>query len=180
MRPPDKERRLPRAGKAADQDARGDGTTDIVTVTGVSPLRAALDEVIAERGCSLKDLTVLDTKNDPFRIDTLARHRDGRWLATTAQDLGLGDRKIHLRGLHYMVIGRPKPDGTPYRNTDEDWLWLSGAAGKAARFLGYLPFDQITDQRNAEPVIRRFAEPVPSADLTTEIDVSIQIGRAHV
>jgi len=138
-----------------------------------SPLRAALDAVIAERGCSLKDLTVLDTRNDPFRVDTPARHRDGRWLATTAQELGLGDRKIHLRGLHYMVIGRPKPDGTPYTNTDADWLWLSGDAGKAARFLGYIPFDQIADQRNAEPVIRRFTEPSPAAYLTTEIEVSI-------
>jgi len=51
----------------------------------------------------------------------------------TARELGLGDRKIHLRGLHYMVIGMPKPDGTPYTNTDADWLWLSGDAGKAAR-----------------------------------------------
>jgi hypothetical protein len=46
-----------------------------------SPLRAALDAVIAEQGCSLKDLTVLAPKNDPFRLDTPARHRDGRWLA---------------------------------------------------------------------------------------------------
>ena len=44
----------------------------------------------------------------------------------TCPGLGLGDRKIHLRGLHYMVIGRTKPDGTPYTNTDADWLWLSG------------------------------------------------------
>jgi hypothetical protein len=171
MRPPDREERRPPGRKAAHEDAAN--VTAIVTAPRVSPLRAALDKVIAEQGCSLKDLTVLDTKNDPFRIDTPARHRDGRWLATTAQDLGLGDRKIHLRGLHYMMIGRPKPDGTPYRNTDEDWLWLSGTAGKAARFLGYIPFDQITDQRNTEPVIRKFTEPVPSAYLTTEIDVSI-------
>ena len=36
----------------------------------VSPLRAALDKVIAEQGCSLKDLTVLAPQNDPFRVDT--------------------------------------------------------------------------------------------------------------
>ena len=46
-----------------------------------SPLRAALEAVISERGCSLKDLTVLATQNDPFRVDTPARHRDGEWLA---------------------------------------------------------------------------------------------------
>ena len=101
-----------------------------------SPLRAALDTVIAEQGCSLKDLTVLAPKNDPFRLDTPARHRDGRWLAETATELGLGDRKIHLRGLHYMVLGRPKPDGTPYLNDDDTWEWLQADAAKAARFLG--------------------------------------------
>ncbi len=62
-----------------------------------SPLRADLDAVIAEDGCSLKDLTVLAPKNDPFRLNTPARHRDGRWLAETAAELGLGTRKIHLR-----------------------------------------------------------------------------------
>ena len=59
--------------------------------------------VIAERSCSLKDLTVLAAKNDPFRVDTTARHRDGRWLAGTAVELGLGTWKIHLRGLHYRI-----------------------------------------------------------------------------
>jgi hypothetical protein len=119
-----------------------------------SPLRAALDSAIAERGCSLKDLTVLASKNDPFRIDTPARHRDGSWLADTVADLGLGGRRIHLRDPHYAVLGRPKPDGTPYLNDDDTWEWLQADAANAARFLGYLPFDQITDQRNAEPVIR--------------------------
>lgn len=46
-------------------------------VVTASPLRAALDNVIAEHGCSLKDLTVLAPQNDPFRVDTPARHRDG-------------------------------------------------------------------------------------------------------
>ncbi len=129
--------------------------------------------MIAEQGCSLKDLTVLATQNDPFRVDTPARHRDGEWLAITARDLGLGDRKIHLRGLHYMVLGRPKPDGTNYRNTDADWLWLQGDAAKAARWLGYIPFDQIVDQRNAEPEVREFSQPEPWAYLTVGIDVEL-------
>ena len=138
-----------------------------------SPLRAALDTVIAESGCSLADLTVLAPKNDPFRLDTPARHRDGRWLAETAAELGLGDRKIHLRGLHYMVLGRPKPDGTPYLNDDDTWEWLQADAAKAARFLGYIPFDQIVDQRNAEPLIRVRDSDQVEAFLTTELNVGI-------
>lgn len=138
-----------------------------------SPLRQQLDTIVAESGCSLKDLTVLANQNDPFRVDTPARHRDGEWLATTARDLGLGDRKIHLRGLHYMVIGRPKPDGTPYTNTEADWLWLSSDAGKAARWLGYIPFDQITDQRNSPPTVKIFDRTPPSAYLNPGLDIDI-------
>jgi hypothetical protein len=137
-------------------------TGQVDTSVPRSPLRQALDTAIAEangRKLSMKDLTVLAVQNDPFRLDTPARHRDGEWLAITARELGLGSRKIHLRGLHYMLIGRPKPDGTPYTNTEADWLWLSGDCGKASRWLGYLPFDQVVDQRNAEPITRIFEPP---------------------
>jgi hypothetical protein len=128
---------------------------------------------MAEHGCTMADLTVLDKANDPFRVDTPARHRDGEWLATTAARLGLGGRTIHLRGLHYMLIGEPKPDGTPYANTEKDWLRLSEDAAKAARWLGYIPFTQITDQRNTPPVIRVFEWPDPGAYLSTELDIEI-------
>ena len=101
-------------------------------MTATSPLRAQLKATADEFDCTLSDLTVLAPQNDPFRVDTPARHRDGRWLAETARELGLGERTIHLRGLHYMLIGRPKPDGTPYTNTDADWTWLQADAGKAA------------------------------------------------
>ena len=138
-----------------------------------SPLRQILEDTATTEGVPLKDLTVLAPQNDPYRIDTPARHRDGAWLAMTARDLGLGDRKIHLRGLHYMVLGRPKPDGTAYANTDEDWTWLSGDAGKAARWLGYLPFDQIVDQRNAPPTVRIFKQPRPYPWITVGIDVDL-------
>ena len=137
-----------------------------------SPLRAVLDNAIAEHGGTLQALTVLDKENDPFRVDTPARHRDGGWLATTAARLGLGNRQIHLRGLHYMVLGQPKPDGTPYANTAKDWMWLSEAA-KAARFLAYIPFDQITDQRNAAPVVRIFEEPAQRPYISVGVQVDI-------
>ena len=72
-----------------------------------------------------------------------------------AERLGLGQRRVHLRGLHYMMVAGEvaKPDGLPYTNTEEDWTWLVMHAAKAARFLGYIPFAQIVDARNAEPVV---------------------------
>jgi hypothetical protein len=75
--------------------------------------------------------------------------------------------------VHYALIGEPKPDGTLYTNTDKDWLWLSGNAVKAARWLGYLPFNQIIDQRNAAPVVRRFTQPDPWHYLTTALDIDV-------
>jgi hypothetical protein len=37
----------------------------------------------------LATYTVLDVSNDPFPVDTAARHRDGRWLAEAFVHLGL-------------------------------------------------------------------------------------------
>jgi hypothetical protein len=147
-----------------------------MTQTPRSPLRQALDVAIAEADghtLSLKDLTVLAPQRDPFRVDTPANHRDGEWLVRTARELGLGTRPIHLRGLHYMLIGYLKPDGGPYTNTEDDWLWLSESCGKAARFLGYIPFDQIVDQRNTPPTVRIFNRPVPYPYVSLGVSVDI-------
>jgi hypothetical protein len=113
-------------------------------------LRAALESA----GGSLTSLTVLAPQNDPFRVDTDAGHRDGEWLANTLDRLGITGQR-HLRGLHYVLIGQPKPNGEPYTNTDRDWVWLVSVA-KAARWLGYIPFSRIVDQRNDAPEIREW------------------------
>jgi hypothetical protein len=79
--------------------------------------RSTLEQACAEARCSANALTVLAVQNDPFRVDTPARHRDGQWLAMHADRLGLGHRRIHLRGLHYMLVSGEvaKPDGSPTR-----------------------------------------------------------------
>ncbi|MEJ7780984.1 MAG: hypothetical protein WKF99_00330 [Solirubrobacteraceae bacterium] len=134
-------------------------------------LRDVLAEACELEDCSLRDLTVLATQNDPFRVDTPAGHRDGEWLAVQAEKLG--DQQIHLRGLHYMVIGEIKPDGKPYTNTEADWLWLSSKAGKAARWLGYIDFSRIVDARNSEPVVvrREHVEPEPYISVGVEVEI---------
>jgi hypothetical protein len=136
-------------------------------------LRRLLEETAAAEGVPMKALTVLAAQNDPFRVDTPAGHRDGEWLAINARELGLGNRKIHLRGLHYMLLGRPKPNGTNYTNTEADWLWLSGTAGKAARWLRYLPFEQVVDQRNSAPEIRVWAPAEPWPYLSVRVDIDV-------
>jgi hypothetical protein len=82
----------------------------------VGRLRQTLVDAADKEACSLDDLTVLHPKNDPFRVDTPAGHRDGKWLAD-AVDQFLGTaRTIHLRGLHYVLatLAVPRPaSGSP-------------------------------------------------------------------
>jgi hypothetical protein len=47
------------------------------------------------------------------------------------------------------------------RTPTTTWTWLVERAAKAARWLGYVPFDRLIDQRNAEPVIREWRHPLP-------------------
>jgi hypothetical protein len=136
-----------------------------------SPLRQALDASIAETGASMADLTVLSTPVDPFRLDTPANNRLAKWLADTIATLGL-TRRIHNRGLHYAILGQPKPDGSTYVSDDDSWSLLEKAS-KYARWLGYVDFEQITDERNAEPVVR-IREPLdPEAYFTIPLNVKL-------
>jgi hypothetical protein len=126
---------------------------------------------------SLKAFTVLSPQIDPYRLDTPAGHRDAKWAGEQLQRFYGPTKQAHWRGLHYAIImsGRKvkQPDGATYANTDEDWVWLSNTAGKAARWLGYIPFDRIIDQRNSPPIIHRKARVIPQAWLSIGLDVDI-------
>ena len=129
------------------------------------PPRAALGEVMRrmqeETGRRLHTLTVMDPKVDPFRFDIESGHRNGRWFRAAMEATGLLDRArpIHLRGAHYAVtqltppLIRPDTSRT-YVNSFEDWWWFYKYASKAARWLGYVPFERIVDARNEAPIIR--------------------------
>jgi hypothetical protein len=142
-------------------------TVDTAKSNGHGRLLAALKKA----GGSLESLTVLDKKNDPYRVDTPAGHRDGQWLADRIAALNLvGPR--HIRGLHYAFIGQTKPNGEPYTNTDKDWEWLATPA-KCARWLGYVPFDAIVDQRNEAPVIKLWTPADPKPTVSVDFEVAI-------
>jgi hypothetical protein len=143
-----------------------------------STLREVLEQACAERVCSLGDLTVLSQQRDPYRLDTPANHRDGRWLGEQVARF-IGSRSVHLRGLHYVLVtaNAEKPDGTLYRNNDDNWNWLEEKAAKAARWLGYVGFDQIIDQRNAPPLCWEREEPVDPAPYV-KVGVEVEIPEA--
>jgi hypothetical protein len=118
----------------------------------------SLRETIQNAGGSLKEWTVMSPIKDPFRVDTPANRRDAEWLADHWRKIRsfTGKTRIHARGLHYALVGKDgmpqaiKPNGTPYTNTDPEWCWLQNVVG-VARWLGYIPFHAITDNRNDDP-----------------------------
>jgi hypothetical protein len=182
-RPPDAEGR--RLAEAAPSTTPTAATTPEIAATipdpgdgvsAASPLRRLLEETATTEGLPMKALTVLAVQNDPFRVDTPAGHRDGRWLADVVAEL-LGDRRIHLRGLHYAITMHTspitKPNGEPYVNDDKNWEWLQNGPAKDARWLGYLPFDQITDERNAAPVTRIWTPRDPWPYLSVDVDIDV-------
>ena len=129
-----------------------------------------------EHKANLSDLTVLSAAVDPYRIDTAAGHRDGRWLAEQLAKLYGPAQRAHWRGIHYAIVADGairKPNGEIYRNTNDDWEWLITNPAKAARWLGYVPFDRIIDQRNSAPVIHRKARVSAEAYLSIGINVDI-------
>lgn len=137
-----------------------------------SPLRQTIQAAAVRADVSMKALTVMSDQTDPYRLDVPSNHRDGKWLADAWATLGLGDRTIHNRGLHYALLGQPKPDGSLYVSDDDSWTFLEKASNYA-RWLNYIPFDQIVDQRNDEPVVRINEQLEPFPYINVGIDVRL-------
>ena len=122
---------------------------------GAGPLRKIIEQARMEHGISMTELTVLAIQNDPYRQDTPAGHEVARWFAEQIQRF-VQFGSVHLRGLHYLISSSDdvlKVNGKPYENNDLDWTWLQEHASKAARWLGYVAWDRIIDQRNERPKI---------------------------
>jgi hypothetical protein len=124
-----------------------------------TPLRDRIEQEIRRSGgrYSLDPLTVMHRAHDPYRIDNPAGHRDGRWFKELIERFLGSTATVHLRGFHYILVSAPnivKPsNGKIYRNTDADFQWLVEHAARHARWLGYVDFERIVDERNAPPEI---------------------------
>jgi hypothetical protein len=120
--------------------------------------QGALGRILAAQteatGLDINDLRVMSVKRDPYTLDTEINHRIGQWFAKNIDRFVAALGTIHLRGLHYLLCSTPnvRPDGTTYINDLICWNWLQGDASKAARWLGYVPFDRIHDARNEDPI----------------------------
>jgi hypothetical protein len=146
-------------------------------LNGHGVLRSVLETAFEGTDYTRSELTVLSPQVDPYRLDTPAGHRDAKWAAVMLDRFYGPIRTAHWRGLHYAITmsKKPirKPDGEVFKNTDEDWTWLSEKAAKAARWLGYIPFDRIIDKRNAEPLVNRRPRVVPVADISVGLNIDV-------
>jgi hypothetical protein len=143
---------------------------------GGGALRRVLENARHELRCSRNRLTVLSSQVDPYRLDTPAGHRDGAWLAEQLDRAVGAERRIHWRGLHYAIVAAGdirKPNGEVYRNDDANWTWLANNAGKAARWLGYVDFERIVDNRDSDPIILRRARVTPETWVSIGLDITI-------
>jgi hypothetical protein len=109
-----------------------------------------------EEGYTMDELTAMSVANDPFRLDTPAGHRDGEWFKDQVLRLLGPIDTIHIRGLHYRLIMAPSgvimPNGAAYLNNEWCYTFLEEAS-KAARWLNYVAFERIRDERNDPPEI---------------------------
>ena len=146
-------------------------------------------------GLGLGDLTIMGGR-DPYRIGEKAvNHITGRWVRTTYDQLLSTTAPVpHIRGFHYKILlrgGVKKPDGQIYGHSSDDAAWLQNDAAKCARWLDYLPFEGIRDQRSDPPLkappepaaidckpeitgtsahVPDFDDPPPPSDIELEVD----------
>jgi hypothetical protein len=112
---------------------------------------AAMKAAAAELGVTLKSLRVLTPNNDPFTAGTPAHVRWARWFFELWQRIGFPDG-VHLRRIHYRILGELLPDGRPYENSETCWGRLKEAASYC-RWLELIDPAAFVDRRNPGAVI---------------------------
>jgi hypothetical protein len=104
---------------------------------------------------SRSKLTVLSPQVDPFRMDAPGHRKKAQWFMELIERFCGESGNIHLRGLHYKALGKaslPEMQSMPYINTISCWV-LMQEASRAARWLKYVPWERVFDNRNDPPAI---------------------------
>ena len=141
-----------RARNCAEGNIGERARSSSASIANLGFLREILEEACEESGRSMKELTVLKGYRDPYRFDTPKNHALGVWFKQPVGRFVPEDEQIHIRGLHYLISSSGdarKIDNTPFVNNDDDYE-LVKSASYAARWLAYVPFARISDERNEE------------------------------
>lgn len=136
--------------------------------------REWIRELADQAGVSKWDLLMLSRKNDPDWIGTDTHHAKGAWFRALWEH-AVDDRSeptIHVRGVHYATISRDEEIEPPtqpkkwsiYQNTQRCFDYLTNASNYA-RVLGYVPYEGLVDEKNAQEQVSITAEHQLDPDL---------------
>lgn len=129
-----------------------------------------LKQLAKDLGYTVPELLALSPNNDPFYKGTPGDVTKGRWFADIYRRAGYSIfRPPHLRRVHYWTVSQEPailmPNGKPYENTERCWDFIVDAS-KAARYLGLVPINGITDNKNPQPhVYAYYSDLEPSVGL---------------
>jgi hypothetical protein len=123
-----------------------------------------LKRLAAELDRPVTTLLAQDAGSDPFYADLPMRRLRADWFADIWDRLDIKPG-AHLRRIHYRLVSTTSPVRLPrevngtwtYVNTYNCWQFL-GDACSDARYLGLIPIDHISDQRNAGTVVNYTAD----------------------
>jgi hypothetical protein len=153
-------------------NGRGEGNGYLVSRADVEAFLAARDESDGQCGVLRQEITLATRGNryglddlslsdrDPYRIDTPAEQRNGKWFKEMVDQFVPANKTIHIRGLFYALVSSDRiklPSGASFVNNSDCYDFLKNAA-EPARWLGYVSFDRIHDGRNDEPKIFVFED----------------------
>ena len=119
---------------------------------GDRPIGHAASKAMARAlGRTLESLRVLSVNHDPFTVGSPAHVRDAQWFKALWERHGFTDG-VHLRRIHYRILGQPGPKARPYENTSACWSDLK-VASAYARWLELIDPAAFVDRRNPGAVI---------------------------
>jgi len=106
-----------------------------------------------ERKEPIENFLALSPGNDPFYVGSPGQLQKAQWFAMVYKKMG-SPTQCHVRRVHYWLVSQnvPKPDGTRYENTLNDWGFVT-IASKYARYAGLIPIENIIDRRNPAPIV---------------------------
>ena len=140
-----------------------------------------LKRTAKQAGLTTGDLLVMGRQNDPFGMGQKAQIAAAEWFVEVLARLG-SPETVYIRRVHYACASwgdMLRPCGRLYGNTQKDAAYMVNA-GKAARYLGYIPFDAVIDQKNAPCVVGAHYGTGPNAQYDIEVpeldSASVSVG----
>ena len=126
-----------------------------------------------DTGSTIPKLLAQARSNDPFCVGSAGQVEWAKWFMGVYERIG--EEVIYTRRAHYACASWAdtlKPDGTLYRNTATCGSQMA-AASKYARYLGYIPFANVHDQKNPRPDINAHYPPYGFGEPNAQYSVHV-------